>query len=72
MLGVQTRENGGKRGGAGITRPPHKRPRPEAGGEGTQMDCCGDGGSGERFCDYSPYIKPDYKRLHPENATYID
>lgn len=48
-----------------------KRPRPEDVEEGTQMDSCGDGGGGERL-DYSPYIKPNYKRLYPENATYID
>ncbi|KAJ8725003.1 hypothetical protein PYW07_015961 [Mythimna separata] len=60
----------GNEGGGDNPPTSHKRPRPEAGGGGTEMDC-GDGGGGERF-DYSPYIKPDYKRLYPENATYTE
>lgn len=61
----------GNEGGGDNPPTSHKRPRSEAGGEGTAMDCCGDGGGGERT-DYTPYFKPDYKRLYPENAPYVD
>lgn len=60
----------GNEGGGDNPPTSHKRPRHEAGDGGTGMDC-GDGGGGEH-CDYSPFIKPDYKRLYPENATYVD